>query len=185
MVTVAGRSKGYCSARCSSFLQPKTIPTIIPHAATHVCIASNEAQQFIGEATDFASDSTRHFASGNSQWEDEAEHGEEQRQQQAGQADDGVPAAEEAVPASQHAGRGQHQRLLPAEAVGVVVILRRHRDQLAGAEVRLDPAVQLPERRQRRGPHPHDQVFLLTQLWNFDFITALFFFPSNKVPEVL
>ena len=109
---------------------------------------------------------------GNSQWEDEAEHREEQRQQEAGQADDDVPAAEEAVLASQHAGRGQNQRLLPAEAVRVVVVLHRHRYQLASTEVHLDPTVQLPERRQRRGSHPHDQVLLLTQLSNSQCITT-------------
>ena len=108
-------------------------------------------------------------AAGHSQWGGEAEQRQEHRQREAGEADDHVPAAEEVVLASQHAGGRQHQRLLPAEAVRVVVVLQSHRDQLVGVEVRLNPPVQLPERWQRRGSHPDDQVLLPAQLFKFVF----------------
>lgn len=97
---------------------------------------------------------------------EEKEQREKQRQREAGYAADQVRAAEEAALAAQHAGGGQHQRLLPAEAVGVVVVLHRHCDLIAGVEIHLDPPVQLPERRQRRRSHPHHQILLLAQLSN-------------------
>ena len=103
---------------------------------------------------------------GHSHWDraEETEQREEQRQAEARRAAGQVRAPEEAALAAQRAGGRQHHRLPPAEAVGVVPVLHGHRDHLAGAEVHLDPPVQLPERRQRRGPHPHHQILLLAQL---------------------
>lgn len=48
--------------------------------------------------------------------------------------------------------------LLTSEAVGVVPVLDMHRQARPGRDVRLDPAPQLPEGRQRRSAHPHHQM---------------------------
>ena len=106
---------------------------------------------------------------GHSHWDgaEETEQREEQRQAEARRAAGQVRAPEEAALAAQRAGGRQHHRLPPAEAVAVVPVLHGHRDHLAGAEVHLDPPVQLPERWQRRGSHPDDQVFLPAQLFKF------------------
>jgi len=116
------------------------------------------------------------------QWEGEAEQRQEHRQREAGEADDHVPAAEEVVLASQHAGGRQHQRLLPAEAVRVVVVLQSH-GELVGVEVHLDPPVQLPERWQRRGSHPDDQVLLPAQRYSWVKCAPTNQSPILKIPR--
>jgi hypothetical protein len=98
--------------------------------------------------------------------EDEVEQCEQQCQQEAGQADDGVGAAEEGVLPSEPPGGGQHQRLLAVEAVRVVVVLHRHLYTVTGLQIHVDSPVQLSECWQCCYSHPDDQIFLLTQLLN-------------------
>lgn len=85
-------------------------------------------------------------------------------QQEAEDADGEVGNPEEVVLPAEPAGRGEHQLLLAAESVGVVLVQNGHADTLVLHQIRLNLPPQFPERRQRCRAHPHDQILVFIQL---------------------
>ena len=89
-------------------------------------------------------------------WLDDVEDHEAHGKEETDATDGDVRDADEVVLAADPGCGGEDQRLGATEAVRVVVVLYDHRDLVARHDIRFDPAVELPERREGRGPHPHD-----------------------------